>query len=117
LTIYRDKLSFYEEWTLGEKDDGITRDDMRLLFAEDPDFVNDLNSKQHRLPLIWFVENIDEVFSEFMERNIEIADALRTEYRRSCKIELDSFSLADLSFLFYSDRKESTGFIFDAFHA
>jgi hypothetical protein len=78
LEYYRDKLGFYEELTLGEKDGGIRRDDMRLLFAEDPDFVSDLNTKQHRLPLVWFVENIDEVFSEFKERNIEIADALRT---------------------------------------
>jgi hypothetical protein len=82
------------KWTLGEKDGGITRDDMRLLFAEDPDFVNDLNTRQHRLPLTWFVENIDEVFSEFMEQNIEIADALRTHPNG-----LREFALIDIRLL------------------
>ena len=77
LEFYRDTLGFYEEWTFGDRDGGIRRDDMRLLFAEDPEFVKDMNSQKHRLPLMWFVENIDEVFSEFQGRNIEIADTLR----------------------------------------
>jgi hypothetical protein len=29
------------------------------------------------LPLLWFVDNIQEVFAEFKERNIEIADDLK----------------------------------------
>jgi len=39
LDFYRDTLGFYEEWAAGEKDGGIRRDDMRLLFGEDPDFT------------------------------------------------------------------------------
>src|SRR5258705_13801468 len=78
LDFYRDTLGFYEEWTWGEKDGGIRRDDMRLLFGEDPDFINAVNSEKHRLPLMWFVDNIDEIFSEFQRRNIEIEDTLRT---------------------------------------
>ena len=78
LDFYRNTLGFYEEWTWGEKDGGIRRDDMRLLFGEDPDFINALNDEKHRLPLMWFVDNIDEIFSEFQGRNIEIADTLRT---------------------------------------
>jgi hypothetical protein len=31
LDYYRDTLGFYDEWTLGEKDEGIRRDEMRLL--------------------------------------------------------------------------------------
>ena len=27
---------------------------------------------------MWFVDNIEEIYAEFRERNIEIADALRT---------------------------------------
>ena len=51
---------------------------MRLLFAEDPEFVNVITSyKKNRLPLMWFVENIDEVFSEFQKREIEFEDILR----------------------------------------
>jgi hypothetical protein len=71
------KIGFSEEWILRDKDGGIKRDDMRVLFAEDEKFVNNINNKQHRLPLMWFVENIDEVYAEFKERQIAIADALR----------------------------------------
>ena len=77
LDFYRDTLGFYEEWTWGEKDGGIRRDDMRLLFGEDPDFTNTVNNEKHHLPLMWFVDNIDVIFSEFQGRNIEIADTLR----------------------------------------
>ena len=77
LDYYRNTLGFYDEWTIGEKDGGIRRDDMRLLFAEDPDFINTINNKLHRLPLMWFVNNIDDVFAEFAERKIELADGLR----------------------------------------
>lgn len=45
LDYYRDQLGFYEEWTWTNDDGtivdgGIRRDNMRLLFAEDPEFVN-----------------------------------------------------------------------------
>ena len=84
LDYYRDHFGFYEEWTwTNEKgkvvDGGIRRDDMRLLFAEDPEFVKVINSyKKSRLPLMWFVENVDEIFSEFQNREIEFADTLKT---------------------------------------
>src|SRR5258706_7744101 len=77
LNFYRDSLGFYEEWTFGSKDGGIRHDDMRLLFAEDAEFVSSINNQNHRLALMWFVDNIEEIFSEFKERNIEIADDLR----------------------------------------
>jgi len=84
LNYYRDNLGFYEEWTWTNDegkviDGGIRRDDMRLLFAEDPEFVNVINSyKKNRLPLMWFVDNVDEIFSEFQKRKIEFADTLKT---------------------------------------
>ena len=83
LEFYRDVLGFYDEWTWKNKDGvitdgGIRRDNMRLLFGEDPKFINDVNNQEHRLPLLWFVDNIDEVFSEFQNRKIEIADPLKT---------------------------------------
>lgn len=77
IDYYRDVLGFYEEWTFGKIDGGIRRDEMRLLFAEDPDFTTAINNGKNRLPLMWFVENIEEVFSEFQKRNIEIADPLK----------------------------------------
>jgi hypothetical protein len=51
---------------------------MQILSADGAVFINDINNHDHRLPLIWFVDNIDEIFSEFKEKNIEIADDLRT---------------------------------------
>ena len=82
LDYYRDTLGFYDEWIWKNedgqtKDGGIRRDDMRLLFAEDPGFTGVVNNEENRLPLMWFVENIAEIFSEFQDRGIEIADALR----------------------------------------
>ena len=85
LDYYRDVLGFYDEWTWTNNegnivDGGIRRDDMRLLFAEDPGFNESItNYKKSRLPLMWFVDNIDEVFREFRSRNIELADSLRDQ--------------------------------------
>jgi hypothetical protein len=79
LNYNRDTLGFYDERTWGDKDGSIRRDEMRLPFAEDPEFVDLINSyKKSRLPLMWFVNNIDEIFSEFKNRNIEMADDLKT---------------------------------------
>jgi len=82
LDYYRDALGFYDEWTWENKDGlitdgGIRRDEMRLLFGEDADFTSRMNNADNRLPLMWFVENIDEIFDEFKKRQIEIADTLK----------------------------------------
>ena len=83
LDYYRDTLGFYDEWTWVNKegevtDGGIRRDEMRLLFGEDPEFVSVINSyEKSRLPLLWFVDNIDEIFSEFQARGIKPAEDLR----------------------------------------
>jgi hypothetical protein len=83
LDYYRTELGFYDEWLWENKDGettdgGIRRDDMRLLFAEDPEFVAVINTEKNRLPVLWFVNNIDEIYTEFKSRNIKIADALKT---------------------------------------
>jgi len=78
LDYYRDTLGFYDEWTAGDKDGGIGRDDMRLLFGEDVEFTTSINNTTHRLPLMWFVDNIDDVYAELLERNVEMADGLKT---------------------------------------
>jgi catechol 2,3-dioxygenase-like lactoylglutathione lyase family enzyme len=78
LDFYRDKLGFTDEWIFGEADGGIRRDDLKLLFAEDEDFTNEINNKNHRLPIMWFVENIDDIYTELKKRDVELADDLRT---------------------------------------
>jgi uncharacterized glyoxalase superfamily protein PhnB len=73
LDYYRDKLGFYEQWMFGEMDGGIRRDDMRLVFCEDPDYINQLYvPPTYQFTLLWFVENVDEIYKEFKERGIEI---------------------------------------------
>lgn len=78
LAYYREILGFYEEWTFGEKDGGIRRDDMRLLFGEDPAFVDSINNREHRLPIMWFCTNIDDLYEEFNARGIGMAAPLKT---------------------------------------
>ncbi len=75
---YRNKLGFTNEWTFGGKDGGIGRDNLRLLFAEDEDFTNDINNKNHRLPLLWFVDDIDAIYTEFKNKGIAFAAGLQT---------------------------------------
>ena len=72
------KLGFTDEWTFGDKDGGIQRDGLRLLFAEDSTFTEEINNDRHRLPLMWFVDNIEEIYIEFKNRDIELSDNLRT---------------------------------------
>jgi catechol 2,3-dioxygenase-like lactoylglutathione lyase family enzyme len=77
LDYYRDRLGFSDEWTFGAKDGGIKRDDLDLLFSEDPHHTNLINFNGKRLPLLWFVENIDAIYQEFKDRKIVIEDPLR----------------------------------------
>src|SRR5690606_14863204 len=78
LDYYRDTLGFADEWIFNSKDGGIRKDGLRLLFSEDSNFTNDINNQTHRLPLVWFVENIESIYNDFNTRNIKIADELRT---------------------------------------
>lgn len=77
LNYYRDVLGFYDEWRIGEKDGGIRKDEMRLLFAEDPEFVTKLNSGTQRFPLVWFVRNIEQIYQDFTDRKIEFSSLLQ----------------------------------------
>ena len=77
LDYYRDILGFRDAWTLKSKDGGIKRDQLGMLFAEDITSTNDINNNGHKLPFIWFVDNIEEVYNEFHEKRIEIADDLK----------------------------------------
>jgi uncharacterized glyoxalase superfamily protein PhnB len=84
LDYYRDMLGFTDEWTWTNQegkvmDGGIRRDEMRLFFGEDPGFVAVIESfKKSRLPLMWFVEDIDAIYLEYWDKGIGFADELRT---------------------------------------
>lgn len=110
LDYYRDNLGFCDEWTWANKDGymqdgGIRRDEMRLLFGEDPDFVTTINEyEKNRLPLLWFVSNIDEIYSEFQGRNIAVADTLRTH-----PYGLREFSFIDINGYYIRVTEETPG--------
>ena len=76
IDYYRDSLGFTNEWTFGDKDGGIQRDELRILFSEDKAFTENINNSDHRLPLLWFVDNIEEVYAEFKKRNIQLSAEL-----------------------------------------
>jgi uncharacterized glyoxalase superfamily protein PhnB len=81
LDYYRDTLGFYDEWTWPDEngnpiDGGIRRDEMRLLFGEDPDIVD--SNARIGLSVMWFVENIEEIYAEYQAKGIPIAAALKT---------------------------------------
>ena len=53
LTYYHDTLGFYDEWTWANKDGeikdgGRRREDMRLLFGEDPGFTDAVNNRDSK---------------------------------------------------------------------
>ena len=77
LAYYRDTLGFYEEWTWQEKDGGIRRDELRLLFGENPAYTAVINSNENRFAVLWFVDNIEEIYTEYKNKGITIADPLR----------------------------------------
>jgi uncharacterized glyoxalase superfamily protein PhnB len=79
LAYYRDTLGFYEEWTWGEFDGGIRRDDMRMIFCEDPDYVPVINNETYHFVLIWFVDSVDEIYHEFTQKGITIAIDIKDE--------------------------------------
>lgn len=84
LDYYRDQLDFYDEWTCANPegkliDGGCRRDTLRVLFGEDLDFVNVILSYgKSPLALMWFVENIDDIYAEYQANGVELAAELRS---------------------------------------
>ena len=79
LDFYRDTFGFYEIWTWGEYDGGIRRDDMRLVFCEDPEYVKAINNETYHFTFLWFVDNVDEIYEEYKAKNIPILRDIRNE--------------------------------------
>jgi hypothetical protein len=77
IDYYLNTLGFTDHWIFGSKDGGVSRDDLRLIFAEDAALADAINSTSQRFPILWFVENIDEIYLEFQSRNVTISDSLR----------------------------------------
>src|SRR5690606_14557105 len=80
---YREVMGYNDEWTWANEsgdptDGGIRRDDLRLLFGDDPAFVAVITSyPKSRLPLLLFVEIIEAIYMEYTDKGVPIADPLR----------------------------------------
>lgn len=92
LDYYRDVLGFYDEWVWEDKDGGIRRDELRLLFVENPEHVAAINNKINRLNLVWFVDNIEEIYKEFKNRPVEMVSDLK-----NYPYQLKEFAFIDIN--------------------
>lgn len=72
IAYYRDKLGFYHEWFWGEKDAGIERDDIHLLFNLSPEYIRLANKSDLHFEFIWFVKNVDGIYKEYQKKGVEI---------------------------------------------
>ncbi|MOA16577.1 Glyoxalase-like domain protein [compost metagenome] len=63
-----------------------------MLFGEDPDYVTLINNSTKRFNLLWFVDNIEEIFEEFKNRKLEIVSELK-----SYPYELKEFAFIDIN--------------------
>jgi hypothetical protein len=77
LNYYTTVLGFYDEWREGDTDGGLRRDSLRLLFVEDPQHLQKINDTGHSLNLMWFVENIRDIYEEYQAKNIHIEKQLQ----------------------------------------
>ncbi len=44
---------------------------MRLMFSEEPAYSNSVNNQDFKYFLMWFVDDLEDVFTEFKNRNID----------------------------------------------
>ena len=70
--------------------------------VKNPGFAIKINDDDNRLPLLWFVDNIDAILSEFKARDIEI----------ECTLKEHAYGLREFSFIdingYYIRVAEST---------
>ena len=76
IAYYKDKLGFYEEWFWEDTDAGIRRDDLRLLFNQNPEYTARINSNSQALEICWFVTNVDEIYEEYTSKGLNIIKQL-----------------------------------------
>jgi uncharacterized glyoxalase superfamily protein PhnB len=92
IQYYKEQLGFYEEWFWKDSDAGIRRDDLRLLFNKAPEFVADINSKNHALEICWFVRNVDAIYEEYKSKGLTITSPLQDQ-----PWKMREFSIMDLN--------------------
>src|SRR5262245_49607252 len=79
IDYYRDTLGFSGEWFWEDTDAGIERDDMAVLFNHNPSFVERVNTGERGFEVMWFVQNVDEIYEEYQEKGVKIVGELKDE--------------------------------------
>lgn len=81
IDYYRDVLGFSDEWFWENTDAGIARDDIQLLFSQKPTFVEAIRAAggERGFEIMWFVENVDEIYEEYKAKGVAIASDLVDE--------------------------------------
>ena len=79
INYYRDQLGFSDEWFWEDTDAGIRRNDLRLLFMHDPEFVSRINENGRHFEICWFVRNVDEVYKEYQLKEVNIVSKLEVK--------------------------------------
>ena len=79
IKFYKDYLGFSNEWFWEDTDAGISRDELRLLFNRNPMHVDKINSSSQSLEVCWFVDNVDEFYKEYKEKNVHIISELKNQ--------------------------------------
>ena len=76
IAYYKDQLGFSGEWIVYAplKTGGISRDDIKLLFQQHPDYVKTFNTKSESFELVLFVANVDEIYNEYKSKNIRFIE-------------------------------------------
>jgi len=76
ISYYRDQLGFSDEWFWEDTDAGIRRNDLRLLFMHDPEFVSSINHNGRHFEICWFVRDVDDIYEEYKKKNVNIVSQL-----------------------------------------
>lgn len=79
VAYYRDTLGFSNEWFWEESDAGIERDEMHLLFNQNAEFAERINTGERGFEVMWFVQNVEDIYAEFQGKGVTIASALVEE--------------------------------------
>ncbi|MBI2418046.1 MAG: hypothetical protein HYV28_09125 [Ignavibacteriales bacterium] len=70
IVFYKDILGFGDEWFWESKEAGISKDEMHLVFSQNEDFVSVLNNDTRCFELMWFVQDIEEVYQDYQQKEI-----------------------------------------------
>ena len=78
IAYYKDQLGFSGEWIVDAplKTGGISRDDIKLLFQQHPDYVKIFNTGSESFELVLFVANVDEIYNEYKSKNIHFIEQI-----------------------------------------